>query len=490
MSSVEELVRIEAPKVKMVPEELPPAARDRLKVLLRRMMQAETNKQQVKEPFVHFPTPEENKEAARERGLQGRRIEEMARIHDSLGGDSNTEISKGLKTLEGTPDRQDLFRTEIANWDDCLVFRYLRDRAQAGWAIGYIGTDYVPFAVTVSRLYMHTALGTQRPVEYCRWTTHQIDRMAERVKAGKSAVMQAALNKWYPLALALIATEAGEAEEIASGVRGRKAIVGEKVFVETVTREMAALGLTIPDSPKRFAGQPIDTIYLSGKEDLPKAYRDKLSKLLKMHLSSEYTTTYLEALDPPTAEDIAEWSHTVQEEGEHGEGMVDLLRDMGEDPQAVIDDMRYGEGKYLLDFFKVEIESWDEIGIMRWLSERAAGYQSLASLGSNYIPYAIWSARNYMDEGMAHAGIGKVIAQRGIDEGRAKEIQRLFDKRYPLVLDYFGSEKPANEFIDLGIKVRSNKELRRRWMLDQIRDCQELGVHMPADPFQGLRQHY
>ena len=67
MSSVEELVRIEAPKVKMVPEELPPAARDRLKVLLRRMMQAETNKQQVKEPFVHFPTPEENKEAARER---------------------------------------------------------------------------------------------------------------------------------------------------------------------------------------------------------------------------------------------------------------------------------------------------------------------------------------------------------------------------------------------------------------------------------------
>ena len=114
----------------------------------------------------------------------------------------------------------------------------------------------------------------------------------------------------------------------------------------------------------------------------------------------------------------------------------------------------------------------------------------LASLGSNYIPYAIWSARNYMDEGMAHAGIGKVIAQRGIDEGRAKEIQRLFDKRYPLVLDYFGSEKPSNEFIDLGIKVRSNKELRRRWMLDQIRDCKELGVHMPEDPFQGLRQHY
>lgn len=490
MGSVEQLVRIEAPKVKMMPDELPPAARDRLMVLLRRMMQAETNKQQVKEPFVHFPTPEENKEAARERGLQGRRIEEIARIYDSLGGDSNAEISKGLKTLEGTVDRPVLFRTAIADWDDCLVFRYLRDRAQAAWALGYVGTDYVPFAVTVARLYMHTALGTQRPVEYCRWTTHQIVRMEERVRAGKSAVLQAALDKWYPLALALVAPEAGEAEELTSGVRGRKAIVGEKVFVEAVAREMGALGLTIPDSPNRFDGQAIDTVYLDGKSNLPKAYRDKLSKLLKMHLSSEYTTTYLEALDPPTAEDIAEWSHTVQEEGEHGEGMVDLLRDLGEDPQVVIDDMRYGDGKYLLDFFKVEIESWDEIGIMRWLSERAAGYQSLASLGSNYIPYAIWSARNYMDEGMAHAGIGKVIAQRSIDEGRAAEIQRLFDKRYPLVLDYFGSEKPQNEFIDLGIKVRSNRELRRRWMLDQIRDCEELGVRMPDDPFQGLRQHY
>jgi 1,2-phenylacetyl-CoA epoxidase catalytic subunit len=198
----------------------------------------------------------------------------------------------------------------------------------------------------------------------------------------------------------------------------------------------------------------------------------------------------LEALDPPTAEDISEWAHTIQEEGEHGEGMVDLLRDLGEDAQAVIDDMRYGEGKYLLDFFKIKIESWDEIGIMRWLSERAAGYQSLASLGSNYLPYAVWSARNYMDEGMAHAGVGKEIARRAINEGRKAEIQRLFDKRYPAVVDYFGSEKPNNEFIEMGIKVRSNRELRRRWIIDQVRDCEELGVQMPKDPLQGTRTHY
>jgi len=490
MALAEDITRIEDPRVKMTPDELDATARAALARILQTMLQIECNKQQVKEVYVHFPTPEENKEAARERGLQGRRIEEVARILESLGTDPNPGIALGLKAMDGTEHRPAMFRTEIADWDDFLTFRYLRDRAQACWALGYLGTDYVPFAVTVARLYMHAALGGQRPTEYCDWTTHQLARMQERLDAGLKDRLQASLDKWYPLALSLVADDAHDDEELAAGIRGRAAVVGEKAFVETIVAELGAFGLTVPDDPKRFVGKDIETIYLDGSADLSDAYRKKLVKLLKMHLSSEYTTTYLEALDPPTAEDIAEWSHTIQEEGEHGEGMVDLLRNLGEDPQAVIDDMRYGEGDYLLDFFKVEIESWDEIGIMRWLSERAAGYQSLASLGSNYIPYAIWSARNYMDEGMAHAGVGKEITKRAIDEGRMTEIQRLFDKRYPTVIDYFGSEKPKNEFIDLGIKVRSNAELRRRWLKDQIRDCAELGVAMPADPLQGARMHY
>ena len=58
------------------------------------------------------------------------------------------------------------------------------------------------------------------------------------------------------------------------------------------------------------------------------------------------------------------------------------------------------------------------------------------------------------------------------------------------MIDYFGSENPKNEFIDLGIKVRSNAELRRRWLKDQVRDCAELGVRMPDDPLKGDRMHY
>jgi 1,2-phenylacetyl-CoA epoxidase catalytic subunit len=490
MALAEGITYIETPRVKMRPEELAPEARDTLANVLQTMLQIECNKQQVKEVYVHFPTPEENKEAARERGLQGRRIEEVAATLNALGTDPNPGIAAGLKSLDGTAYRPAMFKTEVADWNEFLMFRYLRDRAQASWAIGFLGTDYVPFAVTVSRLYMHAALGTQRPTEYCDWTDHQLRRIRERFDASLKNDMQAALDKWYPLALAFVADTTDEAIELEHGIRGRAAIVGEKVFVEKVIEEMGVFGLTVSDSAERFVGRDIDTLYLDGQADFSDAYRAKLVKLLKMHLSSEYTTTYLEALDPPTAEDIAEWSHTIQEEGEHGEGMVDLLRNLGEDAQAVIDDMRDGEGAYLLDFFKIEIESWDEIGIMRWLSERAAGYQSLASLGSNYLPYAIWSARNYMDEGMAHAGVGKVIAQRAIDDGRAAEIQRLFNKRYPSVIDYFGSENLENAFIDLGIKVRSNKELRRRWLKDQIRDCAELGVNMPDDPLQGDRAHY
>ena len=69
MALAEDLTRIDDPRVKMIPTELEPATREALSRVLLTLLQIDCNKQQVKEVYVHFPTPEENKEAARERGL-------------------------------------------------------------------------------------------------------------------------------------------------------------------------------------------------------------------------------------------------------------------------------------------------------------------------------------------------------------------------------------------------------------------------------------
>ena len=65
MALAEYITQIAAARVKMHPDELGPQARGALARVLLTLLQIECNKQQVKEVYVHFPTPEENKEAAR-----------------------------------------------------------------------------------------------------------------------------------------------------------------------------------------------------------------------------------------------------------------------------------------------------------------------------------------------------------------------------------------------------------------------------------------
>lgn len=475
--------------IKAHPDDLTDPARGLVREVALDMLDIELNKVQTENVYILYPTTFENREAARERGFQGERIGHLGRLLDDLGFDSRPVLAAGMASLEGNGRRPQFYRTPIADWNEFLVFRYLRDRARGYWGLAYLGSDYLPLAVAVARMLFHCALGSDRPLVYSRWTEHQLVRMRERVAAGERAALQAAVDKWYALAKAAIASPR-EAEELAAGVRSRPSARLTGLFADTVIGELEAIGLTVPDRRPGPAADPALELYRNARDPLPEAYRAKLVRLLKMHLSAEYTTAYMEKLLPPTAYDLAEWMETIREEGEHGDGCVDILADLGEDAQPIVWDLRFGKGEHLLDFFKVEIENWDEVGIMRWLSECAAGYQSLAALGSNYIPFAIWNARNYIDEGMEHAQIGRAIVESAMKAGRTRDVQRLMWKRWPYVVDYFGNERPDNEFFQLGIKMRSNRELRRRWVAVMERDARHLGLAMPAEPLKGMRSNY
>ena len=475
--------------LKSHPEDLKGVARDHVLRVALEMLDIDLNKVQTENVYILFPTTYENREAARERGHQGERIGELGELLTNLGYDPDPDLMRGMTSLEGCGRRPAFFRTPIADWDDFLMFRYLRDRARAFWALGYLGGDYLPLSVIVSKTFMHTALASGRPLVYTSWSDHQTRRIADCMKAGKRESMQKSLDKWYALAKAIISSP-HEQEELDSGVRHRPTTRVVELFADTVINEMAAVGLVVPDTKPGPCKDPALELYRNAADPVPPEYRAKLVKLLKMHLSAEYTTAYMETLLPPTAYDLAEWMQTIREEGEHGDGCIEIISDLGEDAQPIVWDMRFGEGKHLLDFFKVEIENWDEVGIMRWLSECAAGYQSLAALGSSYIPFAIWNARNYMDEGMEHAQIGRAIVENAIKAGRKEQVQRLMWKRWPYVVDYFGNERPDNEYLMAGIKARPNRELRRTWIGVMQRDAKHLELQMPAEPLKGSRADY
>ena len=81
------------------PEDLSGQARTYTEALLLKMLDLELNKRQTEDVYHRYPTTSENREAARERGFQGERIEELGASVEALGTDPVPIIKLGMATL-------------------------------------------------------------------------------------------------------------------------------------------------------------------------------------------------------------------------------------------------------------------------------------------------------------------------------------------------------------------------------------------------------
>lgn len=126
------------------------------------------------------------------------------------------------------------------------------------------------------------------------------------------------------------------------------------------------------------------------------------------------------------------------------------------------------------------------------LTEAAGGIASIAALGSTYLPWALWSARNFIDEGLTHSIVSMHNIQEAVEGGQREEAQALYDQIYPYALDLFGGANSRNEqeYLRFGIKTLTNTECRIIW-LRQIRErTLRAGLKFPDDPYQGVRGRY
>ena len=230
-------------------------------------------------------------------------------------------------------------------------------------------------------------------------------------------------------------------------------------------------------------------------DELPQDARTMLAKMLTVQLQSEYG----DAPDRsgavcPTVEDKAWLDLQLSQEKEHGLGVARMLRSLGVDPT---NDIREAEasitaGARKLDYFRKRMEDWVERSMTRVLAERTGAIQTVAGLGTWYVPLAVWHAKNYKDEALGHTVMGVAYARRLIEEGRAAECQQATDKFYPWCLDIFGGVGTPNErkYLDTGIKTLTNNQTRLLWIRSLRRDIEALGLRLPADVWQGDRQRY
>jgi len=220
-----------------------------------------------------------------------------------------------------------------------------------------------------------------------------------------------------------------------------------------------------------------------------------LAKMLTVQLQSEYG----DAPDRsgavcPTVEDKTWLDLQLSQEKEHGLGVSSMLRSLGVDPTPYIADAEssIAAGDRKLDYFRKRMEDWVERTMTRVLAERTGAIQTVAGLGTWFVPLAVWHAKNYKDEAQGHTVMGVAYAQRLIDEGRAQECQQAVDKFYPWCLDIFGGVDTPNErkYLDTGIKTLTNNQTRKLWIRSLERDLISLGLKMPPDRWQGDRARY
>ncbi len=230
-------------------------------------------------------------------------------------------------------------------------------------------------------------------------------------------------------------------------------------------------------------------------EELPAEVKEYMIKMLTVQIQSEYS----DAPDRsgsvcPTVEDKSWLDLQIADEKNHGLGVSNMLRDMGEDPMPYIKEAESSVvvGGRKLDFFRMRMEDWVERSMTRVLAERTGGIQSIAGLGASYVPLAVWHAKNYVDEALGHALQGNVYAKRLIDEGRRDECVRAIEKFYPTCLDIFGGVNTPNEarYRELGIKTLSNNQSRLLWIKSLERDLNEMGLEIPAARWKGGRREY
>lgn len=231
-----------------------------------------------------------------------------------------------------------------------------------------------------------------------------------------------------------------------------------------------------------------------GREGMSEEFRQYMAKVMMVQLSSENSIVRLfTTITCPEIDYFQELAETAAGESMHSRGIARALQELGYDPEPIIESARFGKAEKMLDILRdPRPRDYDEVNVLRWLSERAGGFQSITLFGCRYIPYACFAAQNYMDEGEGHPDNAKNMLKDSIAQGRKARVQEYLDTIYPMALDMFGRGGSKNEqnYLNLGIKQIPNDVTRVMWIRKTLENIHELGLRPPADLYQGLRGHY
>jgi len=173
----------------------------------------------------------------------------------------------------------------------------------------------------------------------------------------------------------------------------------------------------------------------------------------------------------------------IQDELGHAHIAYRMLRDLGVDTDTLIYEREPSDFRYPYAF-DVPLESWSEMVVANGFYDRA-GFVLLSDIHehTSYAPWKRALVKVDREEGF-HLRHGeqwmKTLAAR---PATRDDLQKAVDWMFLMTLEWFGLPddlKRHRDQIDLGLKGKTNDELRQIWMSTAVPFCESIGIKVPA----------
>ena len=186
----------------------------------------------------------------------------------------------------------------------------------------------------------------------------------------------------------------------------------------------------------------------------------------------------------------------VKDEMRHASVIYKMLRDLGENPEGHIEqselDYKLEEDQINIGFKRVRddfrvnifyynIKYWTDFILFNFLMDRAAGHQLEDTLHSSYLPWKKGIEGIYKEEIM-HLTHGDIwVKKLSKDPQQRAFLQERLELWWPRVMNVFGKStgKGNTIYVQLGLKKRTNEEVRTVFVSEIEKLCEECDLQLP-----------
>jgi len=222
------------------------------------------------------------------------------------------------------------------------------------------------------------------------------------------------------------------------------------------------------------------------KDWMPERYRYQLIRMISQHAHSEIIGMLPEGnwiTRAPSLRRKIVLLAKVQDEAGHGLYLYSAAETLGIDRQELLNQLFEGKAKYS-SIFNYPTLTWADMGVIGWLVDGAAIVNQTMLAKSSYGPYARANLRICKEENF-HKKQGFEIVSvlaSGTDEQKQMVQESVNRWWWPTLMMFGPSDKDSPnsaELIKWKVKLKSNDELRQRFVDLTVPQAKAVGLTLP-----------